>query len=455
MRSVSGERKGFSDARPLRRTLVEPDPESLELQRENAKYRAIFDASRDALILLNRTRIFDCNPAASELYGYTRSEFLAKSPGDLAPPSQAGGQNSFVAAREYIDAALSVGSQSFEWISQRADGSVFPSEVDLSRFEVQGEAVLQASVRDISERREKEQETAAVAEAETQRLRRNLNQHLCRAIIAASTETRAIADRLAATVNARDEVEALRWISAQLVQTGSDVRRLAEEVSPKPVSQGELTVALDELVTETESYFRIPCDFRCTTLFALNEEMLAGNLFQIAREALRNAAKFSRASRIEVALDWTDGVLSLSVADNGVGFDPEAAETAEIGMCIMRHRAMEVGATLEVQSSPGRGTTVLCSVPLAIRDDNPRFLSRLQNSEVPVQAIVDKLKGFGLTRRECEVLHWIVEGKRDSEIGAILSISSRTASHHVTAILRKLNVETRTAAAKKTAALLG
>jgi DNA-binding CsgD family transcriptional regulator len=56
------------------------------------------------------------------------------------------------------------------------------------------------------------------------------------------------------------------------------------------------------------------------------------------------------------------------------------------------------------------------------------------------------LRRAGLSRRECEVLHWMAHGKRDKEIAVILGISYRTVTHHVRAILAKLGVETRTAA---------
>jgi len=58
------------------------------------------------------------------------------------------------------------------------------------------------------------------------------------------------------------------------------------------------------------------------------------------------------------------------------------------------------------------------------------------------------LAALGLTPREAEVLHWIAEGKRDREIAAIIGVSARTAQHHVSHILEKLSVETRTAAAR-------
>jgi DNA-binding CsgD family transcriptional regulator len=62
-----------------------------------------------------------------------------------------------------------------------------------------------------------------------------------------------------------------------------------------------------------------------------------------------------------------------------------------------------------------------------------------------------RLKELGLTPRECDVLVWIAEGKRDAEIGRILGISSRTVSKHVESLLQKLEAETRTAALARVA----
>jgi DNA-binding CsgD family transcriptional regulator len=58
-----------------------------------------------------------------------------------------------------------------------------------------------------------------------------------------------------------------------------------------------------------------------------------------------------------------------------------------------------------------------------------------------------ELQQIGLTVREGQVLHWVIQGKRDSEIGRILAASPRTIQNHVRSILRKLKTETRTAAA--------
>jgi DNA-binding CsgD family transcriptional regulator len=77
--------------------------------------------------------------------------------------------------------------------------------------------------------------------------------------------------------------------------------------------------------------------------------------------------------------------------------------------------------------------------------EHPRRLLVL--SEERSGADRQALEALGLTRREAEVLAWVAEGKRDAEIATILGISSRTVSHHLEHVYRKLGVETRTSAA--------
>ena len=80
-----------------------------------------------------------------------------------------------------------------------------------------------------------------------------------------------------------------------------------------------------------------------------------------------------------------------------------------------------------------------------------------KRKESPVRAILDDtidfsgLRSLGLTVRECEVMRWIIEGKRDREIAIILDLSHRTVSNHAHRIFDKLNVETRTAAVRECA----
>ena len=89
---------------------------------------------------------------------------------------------------------------------------------------------------------------------------------------------------------------------------------------------------------------------------------------------------------------------------------------------------------------------------LAQARENARLMSSLSGPYPPVD--FTNLRRLGMTQRQCEVLYWLANGKRDKEIAVILSVSVRTVNHHVATILGKLGVETRTAAAVKAADLL-
>lgn len=97
---------------------------------------------------------------------------------------------------------------------------------------------------------------------------------------------------------------------------------------------------------------------------------LEERLYLICREALSNAIRHSAADRLEVSAAVSEDILTLSVQDNGRGFDVARAEvTADspeqgIGLQTMSERAAALGGVCEVQSQPGRGTTVCIRIPL-------------------------------------------------------------------------------------------
>ncbi|TAF27017.1 MAG: sensor histidine kinase [Verrucomicrobia bacterium] len=89
-------------------------------------------------------------------------------------------------------------------------------------------------------------------------------------------------------------------------------------------------------------------------------------LLRLAQEALANALKHSRATRITLALGVDEGRVRLRIADDGCGFLPDftaAADLSHFGMLGMRERAAKIGADLDVDSSSGRGTTVTVTLP--------------------------------------------------------------------------------------------
>jgi DNA-binding CsgD family transcriptional regulator len=84
---------------------------------------------------------------------------------------------------------------------------------------------------------------------------------------------------------------------------------------------------------------------------------------------------------------------------------------------------------------------------IALAHRNAQEFSALKRAVAQTIPTPEELRQAGVTARESEVLHWMIQGKRDAEIGQILSASPRTIHNHVRSILRTLNTETRTAAA--------
>jgi signal transduction histidine kinase len=94
-------------------------------------------------------------------------------------------------------------------------------------------------------------------------------------------------------------------------------------------------------------------------------------LYRIAQEALNNVAKHARARRADVILERRPDHVLLIVEDDGVGFDTTAQnETGQgFGLLGMQERATLVGATLEIESAPGNGTTILVRLPTGATND--------------------------------------------------------------------------------------
>jgi PAS domain S-box-containing protein len=105
---------------------------------------------------------------------------------------------------------------------------------------------------------------------------------------------------------------------------------------------------------------------------AVDHEAFAGSvlraetavaLFRIAQEALNNVAKHAGAKVVRIELAPEEGQVTLSITDDGCGFDAPQAPRGRWGMTTMRERAEAAGGRLSVQSAPGKGTTVRATVP--------------------------------------------------------------------------------------------
>ena len=95
---------------------------------------------------------------------------------------------------------------------------------------------------------------------------------------------------------------------------------------------------------------------------------VASGLYRILQEAMANVLKHARASEVKVAIAFEPAAVSITVADNGNGFD-EGNHPGGYGLANMRERAEEMGGEFQITSAPGEGTSVQVTLPLGEEDD--------------------------------------------------------------------------------------
>ncbi|MES0370809.1 MAG: ATP-binding protein [Mariprofundaceae bacterium] len=121
------------------------------------KFRAIYNSSPDTIMLLDEHGFLDCNPATLKMFVCSSvEEFLGRHPSEYSPPVQSDGRDSREAADEKIATAYQTGSNLFEWMHQRANGEIFPAEVQLTLLKLKDGNLLQATVRDMTKRKKLE-----------------------------------------------------------------------------------------------------------------------------------------------------------------------------------------------------------------------------------------------------------------------------------------------------------
>lgn len=129
------------------------------LRESEAKFRALFEGTSQAVLLHDETGILEANPSWWRLLGYSGVQALiGKHPAELSAPIQPGGERAEVLATKHIAAAMAHGSTRFEWLMLRRDGTELPMEVFLTRIQLGGRQLLQAVCNDITERKRAEAE---------------------------------------------------------------------------------------------------------------------------------------------------------------------------------------------------------------------------------------------------------------------------------------------------------
>lgn len=165
-----------------------------------------------------------------------------------------------------------------------------------------------------------------------------------------------------------DEIlrDKLKTLTEMLDGTVKTVRRISSELRPSLLDDLGLIAAIDWHLGEFEKRSGVKTEFKDPDNDIVIPDSVKTGLFRIFQESLTNVARHAKAEHVTVTLGQKDDHIVLSIEDDGKGFEKQHSEDKRtLGILGMKERTAMMGGTYIINSIPGKGTTVIVSVPLA------------------------------------------------------------------------------------------
>ncbi len=391
----------------LRRTKQQTDA----IEREQIKYKTLFATNSDSIVLLDEQGFIDCNQAALEMFQIPSvAEFCRQRPTDLGPPTQLNGLPSAEFAGAHIQRAMEQGHCDFEWQGLKRDGNVFPSEISLHSMVLNGKVVVQAIMRDITERKRNEDrfKTAYETALEASRVKSQFVANVSHEIrtpmngiigmVGLLLDTKLSPSQREYADTVRSSAESLLAIINNILDFSKiEAGKMRMEIVEFNVRDTVYEVA--ELLAERAQSKGL--ELVCDVPPILPNAMLGdpGRIRQILTNLIDNALKFTERGDIVVRvrlldLEEANAQLHFSITDTGIGITDESQQRlfqafsqadgsttrkyggTGLGLAISKQLAEMMGGGIGVISEPGAGSTFW-------------FTTRVQKqnaSHVPLQA---------------------------------------------------------------------
>jgi len=348
-----------------------------ELAESEAKYRALYESAKDAIMILGPPNWFfiSGNPAAVEMFAArNEAQFISKRPYDLSPEHQSDGKPSMVKALEMINTAMKEGSALFEWTHKRINGEEFPAMVLLTKVKVADKEFLQATVRDISELKkiEESQRLAQLGQLVSSMVH-EINNPLM--IISGNAQL-----CLTEELN-KQAKENLGIIIEQCARTKSIIQRLLAFSKPTKgeIKNADINAVVDSTAKLLEHQYSVS-NIKMIRNFAAQLPMIPIDEKQIQEVLLniiKNAAEaMPEGGVITMATSQEGPFLRIDIADTGMGIPKEAMEKlftpffttkdkgTGLGLPVCYGLVRAHGGDLEFNSVVGKGTTAAIYLPL-------------------------------------------------------------------------------------------
>ena len=355
-------------------SLRQAQEKSAALGESEARLAKMIEASPEAITIgrVEDGKFIEANPACAQLCGYTREELIGRSPLELGfwpDPEERG--------RFIADLRRDQVVHGRELRLRRKGGELRDILASAAIIDLKGRKFILFQGMDITERKSAEKalrehevmlrELSAhhdsVREGERAHIAREIHDELGQALTALKMDLSVLTIKFGeAAPQIREQVQELKGRVDAIIQV---VRDVAAALRPAALDLGILA-GLEWLVEE----FQKRSGIRCTVSVAESDFALGEDrsivLFRIVQESLTNVSRHASAGNVEILLDHDAERIRLDVQDDGVGFDVEAARRKKtFGLLGMQERVIMLRGELSIASTPGHGTRVSVSMPIA------------------------------------------------------------------------------------------
>lgn len=316
----------------------------------------------NAIITISERGVIETvNEATERIFGYSRQEMLGHNISMLMPSPYREQHHGYMERYKRTGERRIIGIGR-EAVGQRKDGSIFPLDLSVGEVKLPNGRIFTGIIRDLTERKKLEEKILSISEEEQARIGQDIHDDLCQQLAAIGCLAKVVYQRL--TASGSPEALQLAEITRLITSANVRARGMSRGLMPVVLDSAGLMAALADLASGTERIFRVSCPFRCDPPVNVSDNKAATQLYRIAQEAVANAIKHSQAERIEISLSLVDGMIDLSIRDNGRGIPDHAGEKGTgMGLLTMSHRARMIGGTLTVTPDRFSGTVVQCLAP--------------------------------------------------------------------------------------------
>ncbi len=353
---------------------------SAALQQSEKRFHTLIDWTREAITVHRNGIVIYVNPAAIQMVGAgSAQELIGQSILNRVHPDY----RQIVTQRTHSAMVDGFTAPMIEEKFLKLDGSVIDVEVQSTPIDFDGAPAIQVAARDITEWKKAESaaqqlnqeltdskqllrdlaaQNELLLEEERKHIAREVHDELGQLLTALRMEMSLLGKRFGATLPAlQDEIKAMKALTDRAI---AGVRNVAGNLRPSALEMG-LIPAIDWLCGDFSTHNHIVCHLHTSQETIQLDEPRAVAVFRIVQESLTNISRYAQAIQVDVSISCRDHTLCVNVQDDGVGFNTNAVDSKKYGLLGMSERALALGGRLEIISTPGHGTRIELTIPMA------------------------------------------------------------------------------------------